>query len=106
MLKKKEEKKDKFDLEIEIENAIEFHNFRILKSTEFKPLELRHNEDKKIIENINKNIIKSMKRKFKPKNNMKENTLLLLCPELEIRNNVYVFKKIKSKIYLLFLLYL
>ena len=38
-----------------------------------------------------------MKRKLKPKNNMKENTLLLLCPELEIRNNVYVFKKIKSK---------
>ena len=93
MLRKKEEKKDKFDLEIEIENAIEFHNFRILKSTGFKPLELRHNEDKKIIEIVNKNIIKSMKRKLKPKNNMKENTLLLLCPELEIRNNVYVFKK-------------
>ena len=34
-----------------------------------------------------------MKRKLKPKNNMKENTLLLLFPELEIRNNVYVFKK-------------
>ena len=97
MLRKKEEKKDKFDLEIEIENAIEFHNIRILKSTGFKPLELRHNEDKKIIEIVNKNIIKSMKRKFKSKNNMKENTLLLLCPELEIRNNVYVFKKIKSK---------
>ena len=93
MLRKKEEKKDKFDLEIEIENAIEFHNIRILKSTGFKPLELRHNEDKKIIEIVNKNIIKSMKRKLKPKNNMKENTLLLLCPELEIRNNVYVFKK-------------
>ena len=93
LLRKKEEKKDKFDLEIEIENAIEFHNFRILKSTGFKPLELRHNEDKKIIEIINKNIIKSMKRIFKPKNNMKENTLLLLCPELEIKNNVYVFKK-------------
>ena len=77
MLRKKEEKKDKFDLEIEIENAIEFHNFRILKSTGFKPLELRHNEDKKIIEIVNKNIIKSMKRKLKPKNNMKENTLLL-----------------------------
>ena len=38
-----------------------------------------------------------MKRKLKPKNNMKENTLLFLCPELEKRNNVYVFKKIKSK---------
>ena len=50
MLRKKEEKKDKFDLEIEIENAREFHNFRLLKSTGFKPLELRHNEDKKIIE--------------------------------------------------------
>ena len=74
MLRKKEEKKDKFDLEIEIENAIEFHNFRILKSTGFKALELRHNEDKKIIEIVNKNIIKSTKRKLKPKNNMKENT--------------------------------
>ena len=50
MLRKKEEKKDKFDLEIEIENAIEFHNFKILKSTWLKPLELRHNENKKIIE--------------------------------------------------------
>ena len=38
-----------------------------------------------------------MKKKLKQKNNIKENTLLLLCPELEIRNNVYVFKKIKSK---------
>ena len=93
MLRKKEEKKDKFGLEIEIENSIEFHNFRILKCTGFKPLELRHNEDKKIIEIVNKNIIKSMKRKLKNKNNMKENTLLLLCPELEIKNNVYAFKK-------------
>ena len=72
---------------------MEFHNFRILKNTGFEPLELRHNEDKKIIEIVNKNIIKFMKRKLKNKNNMKENTLLLLCPELEIRNNVYVFKK-------------
>ena len=38
-----------------------------------------------------------MKRKLKPKNNMKKNNLLLLCPELEIRNKVYFFKKIKSK---------
>ena len=93
MLRKKEEKKDKLDLEIEIENLIEFNNFRILKSTGFKPLELRHNEDKKIIDIVNKNIIKFLKKKLKNKNNMKENTLLLLCPELEIKNNVYVFKK-------------
>jgi len=38
-----------------------------------------------------------MKRKLKHKNNLKENTLLLLCPELDMRNNVYFFKKIKSK---------
>ena len=38
-----------------------------------------------------------MKRKLKNKNKITKNTLLLLCPEIEIKNNVYVFKKQKSK---------
>ena len=97
LLRKKEEKEDNFDLEIEIEEAIEFHNFRTIKSTGFKPIEIRHVVDKNIIENVNNNIIKSMKRKLKNKNKITKNTLLLLCPEIEIKNNVYVFKKQKSK---------
>ena len=71
-MRKKEEKKNKFDLEIEIEDAIEFHNFRKLKSTGFKPVELRYNEDKEIIEIVNNNIIKSMKRKLANKKNLKK----------------------------------
>ena len=38
-----------------------------------------------------------MKRKIKNKNKVRKNTLLLICPELELKNNVYVFKKQKSK---------
>ena len=97
LLGKKEEKEDNFDLEIEIEEAIEFHNFRTIKSTGYKPIEIRHIEDKKIIEEVNNNIIKSMKRKIKNKNKVRKNTLLLICPELELKNKVYVFKKQKSK---------
>ena len=97
LLRKKEEKEDNFDLEIEIEEAIEFHNFRTIKSTGFKPIEIRHVVDKNIIEKVINNIIKSMKRKLKNKNKITKNTLLLLCPEIEIKNNVYVFKKQKSK---------
>ena len=80
-MRKKEEKKNKFDLEIEIEDGIDFHNFRKLKSTGFKQVELRHNEDEKIIEIVNNNIIKSMKRKLANKKNLKKNTLLL-CQEI------------------------
>ena len=38
-----------------------------------------------------------MKRKIKNKNKVRKNTLLLICPELELKNNVYAFEKQKSK---------
>ena len=47
-----------------------------------------------------------MKRKIKNKNKVRKNTLLLICPELELKNNVYVFKKQKSKKNSIFLLLL
>ena len=47
-----------------------------------------------------------MKRKLKNKNKITKKTLLLLCPEIEIKNKVYVFKKQKSKIISLFLQFL
>ena len=38
-----------------------------------------------------------MKRKLKNKNKITKNILFLLCPETEIKNNFYAFKKQKSK---------
>ena len=66
-MSKKELLKDSFDIEIALEEAIDFHNNRILKSTGYKPADLRNVEDKNIIDEVNKNIIKSMNRKVNKK---------------------------------------
>ena len=97
LLRKKELLKDSFDIEIALEEAIDFHNNRILKSTGYKPVDLRNVEDKNIIDEVNKNIIKSMNRKVTKKLKIPKNTLLLLTPDIEIRNNIYILKKHKSK---------
>ena len=34
-----------------------------------------------------------MKRKIKNKNNVRKNTLLLICPELELKNNEQKFRE-------------
>ncbi len=96
-MRKKELLKDSFDIEIALEEAIDFHNNRILKSTGYKPVDLRNVEDKNIIDEVNKNIIKSMNRKVTKKLKIPKNTLLLLTPDIEIRNNIYILKKHKSK---------
>ena len=38
-----------------------------------------------------------MKRKIYLKNKIVKNTLLLICPEIENRNNIYILKSRKSK---------
>ena len=93
----KDIQKDSFDVEISLEEALDFHNNRKLKSTGFKPIELRDCTDEEIIKKVNKNIIKSMRRKIKKDNNIKKNTLLLIASDIEKKGNGYVLKKRKGK---------
>ena len=97
LLRAKHLNKDKFDLEISIEDAIDFHNNRVLKSTGYKPVDLRDNNDEMVIKEVVENVIKSMKRKIKVNNKLKKNTMLLLCNDIEIKNNRYDLKHHKSK---------
>ena len=97
LLRRKELLKNKFELEIALEEAVEFHNNRIIKSTGYKPIELRNNVNKDIIEIVNKNIIKSMKRKISKKYNLPKNTLLLICPNIELKTDIYKLRCNKVK---------
>ena len=97
LLRKQELLKDKFDLEICLVDAIEFHNNRVIKSTGYKPIDIKNTEDKNLIDSVNKNIINSMKRKINFKNKIVKNTLLLISPDIENRNNIYILKSRKSK---------
>ena len=72
LLRAKHLNKDKFDLEISIEDAIDFHNNRVLKSTGYKPVDLRDNNDEMVIKEVVENVIKSMKRKIKVNNKLKK----------------------------------
>ena len=97
LLSAKDKKKESFDLEISLEDAIDFHNNRKMKSTGFKPIELKDCTNEQLIDQVNKNIIKSMKRKIKKENNIQKNTLLLITSEIEKSGNRYIKKKIKGK---------
>ena len=94
LLRKQELLKDKFDLEICLVDAIDFHNNRVIKSTGYKPIDIKNTEDKNLIDSVNKNIINSMKRKINFKNKIVKNTLLLISPDIENRNNIYILKSI------------
>ena len=89
LLRAKNLYKDKFNIEISIEDAIDFHNNRILKSTGYKPIELRNNNDKTIIKEVVENVIKSMKRKIKNNFKLKKNTMLLISNDIEKKSNRY-----------------
>ena len=93
----KEKQKEKFDIEVSIEDAIDFHNNRKLKSTGYKPIEIKDTTDENIINEVIENIIKSMKRKVKIDQKLLKNTLLLICPNIELKSNKYVLKKNKIK---------
>ena len=86
-----------FDIEVSIEDAIDFHNNRKLKSTGYKPIEIKDTTDENIINEVIENIIKSMKRKVKHDRKLLKNTLLLICPNIELKSNKYVLKKYKIK---------
>lgn len=90
-------KKDKFDIEISLQNAIEYHNNRVLSSTGYKPVDLRNVTDKDIINDVLKNIIKSMQRKIDKCITCKKNTLLLIAKDIKLKGNSYVLKKTKGK---------
>ena len=53
--------------------------------------------NEEIMNQVNENIIKSMKRKIKKNNNIEKNTLLLITSEFEKSGNRYILKKIKKK---------
>ena len=97
LLNAKNIQKESFDLEISLEEAIDFHNNRKLKSTGLKPIELRDCTNEAIIKQVNKNIIKYMKRKIKKDNKIEKNTLLLIAYDIEKKGNKYVLKKRKGK---------
>ena len=96
-MRKKDLLKDNFDLEIALEEAVDFHNNRIIKRTGYKPKDLRNIEDQKIIGDVNKNIMKSINRKIGHGDKIFKNTMLLICPDLEIRNKTYNLRSHKSK---------
>ena len=71
-------KKNDFDIEVAIINAIIYHNNRVLSSTGYKPNDIRNTADDKIIQEVTNNIMKSMKRKVDKYSKCPENTLLLI----------------------------
>ena len=66
-----------------------------MKSTGYKPIEIKDTTDESIINEVIENIIKSMKRKVKHERKLLKNTLLLICPNIELKSKKYVLKKIK-----------
>ena len=97
VLNEKDIQKENFDIEISLEEAIDYHNNRKLKSTGFKPIELKDCTNEEIIKQVNKNIIKSMKRKIKKDNKIEKNTLLLIASDIEKKGNRYILKNRKGK---------
>ena len=93
----KEKEKDLFDLDIAIEEAIDFHNNRILKNTGFKPADLKDIEDENIINEVISNIIRSMQRKIKFDKKSLKNTLLLICQNIYFLSDKYILQKSKGK---------
>ena len=70
-------KKNNFDIDIAIINAVEYHNNRVLNSTGFKPKEIRHFEDELVINQVINNIVKSMKRKVDKDVKIKKNQIFI-----------------------------
>ena len=56
----KEKQKEKFDLDIAIEEAIDYHNNRKMKSTGYKPADIKDTSNEDVIKEVVENIIKSM----------------------------------------------
>ncbi len=57
--------KDKFDLELELDNFILFYNNKVHSVTGYAPNELKDIDDPVLIEEVQNNIIKSLSSKIK-----------------------------------------
>ena len=68
-----------------------------MKSTGYKPADIKDTSNEDVIKEVVENIIKSMRRKVKFDQKALKNTLLLICPEIEMISNIYNLKKKKSK---------
>ena len=97
LLNKLVAEKDDFVIEIELANAIDYHNNRIIDSTNYKPCDLRDNNDEVIINEVVNNIIKSMLRKIKKFGYCGKNTLLLITPYIVMKNKRFIYIKNKHK---------
>ena len=67
-----EKNKYNFNIEIALEEAIEYHNTRIIDATKYSPIFLRENYDKDLVDQVIRNIISSMKRKIEKKLNFQK----------------------------------
>ena len=90
-----EKKKNDFDIEVAIINAIIYHNNRVLSSTGYKPNDIRNIADDKIIQEVTNNIVKSMKRKVDKYTKCPENTLLLITKNIILKGENYILRKNK-----------
>ena len=97
LLNEKKIKKDKFDIDIAIEDTIEFHNYKKHSSTSFEPDYLRNIDDNIIIDMVINNIINSMKSKLDKFKKLPKFTMLLICEDIVKKGKFYGLKQNKLK---------
>ena len=90
-------KKDKFNIEIALEEFIIFHNNTTHSITKRKPIDIKDIEDVEEINEVNFNIIKNMSRKIKDEPNLSKYDLLLLSSNIIVNNNTISLDKKKAK---------
>ena len=74
-------------------DILDYQLHRVLNSQVFKPNEIRHIENKLVINQVINNIVKSMKRKADKGIKIEENTLLLIIKDIGLKGNNYILKK-------------
>ena len=79
--------KEKFNIEISLENFLIEYNNSIHSATKRKPIEIKDLDDLDEIEEINLNIIKSMSRKLKDELNVQKDDFLLLFDNIKVNKN-------------------
>ena len=95
LLDEYEKKLDKFNIDVSLIDAINYHNSTVHTITKYEPNFLRNITNESLIEEVVNNIVNCMKRKIKKNKILPKNTLLLLNEEIELKGNFYVLKKNK-----------
>ena len=90
-------KKDKFNIEIALEEFLIFHNNTTHSIMKRKPIHIKDIEDVEEINEVNFNIIKNMSRKIKEEPNLSKYDLLLLSSDIKVNNNTISLDKKKAK---------